>query len=75
MTDGHSEAGRFAERSFGIRATMGAKTVYFRRTSPYPLTIVGGAVNAGWLGAAGAEEIVRPRRLIGHFQAAPQLHR
>jgi hypothetical protein len=25
--------------------------------------------------AAGAEEIVRPRRLIGRFWAAPQLHR
>ena len=25
--------------------------------------------------AAGAEEIVRPRRFIGRFRAAPQLHR
>jgi hypothetical protein len=25
--------------------------------------------------AAGAEEIVRPRRLIGRFWAAPQLYR
>ena len=29
----------------------------------------------GLFGAAGAEEIVRPRRLIGGFCAAPQLHR
>ena len=28
-----------------------------------------------WLRAAGAEDIVRPRRLIGRFWAAPQLHR
>jgi hypothetical protein len=27
-------------------------------------------VNGGWLRAAGAEEIVRPRRLIGRFWAA-----
>jgi len=32
-------------------------------------------VNVLWLRAAGAEEIVRPRRLIGRFWAAPQLHR
>jgi hypothetical protein len=31
-------------------------------------------VNGGWSRAAGAEEIVRPRRLIGRFWAAPQLH-
>jgi hypothetical protein len=31
-------------------------------------------VNGFWLRAAGAEEIVRPRRLIGRFWAAPQLH-
>jgi len=34
-----------------------------------------GSVNDGWLRAASAEEIVRPRRLIGGFWAAPQLHR
>jgi hypothetical protein len=28
-----------------------------------------------WLCAAGAEEIVRTRRLIGRFWAAPELHR
>ena len=32
-------------------------------------------MNVLWLRAAGAEEIVRPRRLIGRFWAAPQLHR
>jgi hypothetical protein len=32
-------------------------------------------VNGEWLRAAGAEEIVRPRRLIGRFWAAPQLDR
>ena len=31
-------------------------------------------MNGGWFRAAGAEEIVRPRRLIGRFWAAPQLH-
>jgi len=32
-------------------------------------------VQGVWLRAAGAEDIVRPRRLIGRFWAAPQLHR
>jgi hypothetical protein len=32
-------------------------------------------VNGLWLRAAGAEEIVRPWRLIERFCAAPQLHR
>jgi len=32
-------------------------------------------VNGLGVRAAGAGEIVRPRRLIGHSWAAPQLHR
>jgi hypothetical protein len=31
-------------------------------------------VNGLYVRAAGAEEIVRPRRSIGRFWAAPQLH-
>ena len=34
-----------------------------------------GAVNGWWLRATGAEDSVRPWRLIGRFWAAPQLHR
>jgi hypothetical protein len=32
-------------------------------------------VNGLCIRAAGAEQIVRPRRLIGRFWATPQLHR
>jgi len=35
---------------------------------------LGGSVNGLYIRAAGAEEIVRPRRLIRRFCAAPQLH-
>jgi hypothetical protein len=34
-----------------------------------------GTVNGLRIRGAGAEEIVRPQRLIGCFWAAPQLHR
>jgi hypothetical protein len=32
-------------------------------------------VNDLWVRAAGAGKIVRPRRLVGRFWAAPQLYR
>ena len=32
-------------------------------------------MNGLWLRATGAEDIFRPRRLLGRFRAAPQLHR
>jgi hypothetical protein len=34
-----------------------------------------GSVNGLCVRAVGAEAIMRPRRLIGRFWAAPQLHR
>ena len=39
------------------------------------LTIVGGDRERLGVTRGGAEEIVRPRRLIGRFWAVPQLHR
>jgi hypothetical protein len=43
--------------------------------SAFPNNRSRGSVNGFYVRAAGAEEIVRRRRLIGRFWAPPRLHR